>query len=71
MFVTEIGNDRISVFDKNGTFLTSFGMGGTGDGQFENLHGIAIDPQTGWIYVCDSGNKRVQVFKPANGSSAS
>jgi DNA-binding beta-propeller fold protein YncE len=52
------------VFDKSGKFLTMWGTKGTGNGEFENLHGIIIDKATGQVYVADTANNRIQVFKP-------
>ena len=69
VYVTEIGNDRVQVFDKDGKFLTSLGSKGAGNGEFGNLHGIVIDKATGWIYVADTANNRIQVFKPAKASN--
>jgi len=66
VYVTEIGNDRVQVFDKDGKFLTAFGKKGSGNGEFGNLHGIICDKATGWIYVADTANNRIQVFKPAS-----
>lgn len=71
VYVTEIGNDRVQVFDKAGRFLTMWGTKGAEKGQFGNLHGIIVDKASGWVYVADTANNRIQVFKPANpGSSA-
>lgn len=70
IYVTEIGNDRVQVFDKTGKFITKFGSKGSADGQFGNLHGMYCDKATGWLYIADTANNRVQVFKPV-GSSAS
>lgn len=64
IYITEIDNDRIQVFDKNEKHITMFGKGGAGNGEFKNLHGIKVDKATGWIYAADSGNNRIQVFKP-------
>jgi DNA-binding beta-propeller fold protein YncE len=64
IYVTEIGNDRVQVFDKTGKFLTAFGKKGSGDGEFGNLHGMIVDKTTGWVYVADTANNRIQVFKP-------
>jgi DNA-binding beta-propeller fold protein YncE len=65
IYVGEVGNDRISVFDSSGKFLTSFGKSGRGDdGRFCNVHGVVIDKSTGWIYIADTNNNRVQVYKP-------
>ena len=69
IYVTEIGNNRIQVFDKNGTFITKWGKEGSGNGEFGNLHGIFVDRATGWVYVADTANNRIQVFKPAGGAA--
>jgi len=55
------GNARIAKFDKVGKFVKSWGSRGTEPGQFNTVHGIAIDAQ-GNVYVADTGNKRIQVF---------
>jgi len=55
------GNSRVAKFDKNGKFITSWGSRGTENGQFNTVHGIALDAQ-GNVYVADTGNKRIQVF---------
>ena len=34
----------------------------TRPGYFNNVHGIAVDPQTRRVFVNDRGNHRVQVF---------
>ncbi|MBI5015715.1 MAG: 6-bladed beta-propeller [Deltaproteobacteria bacterium] len=63
VYVSEIDNNRIQVFDSEGTPLSMWGKEGSGDGEFKNLHGMIVDKTTGWLYVADSGNNRVQVFK--------
>jgi len=55
------GNSRIAKFDKNGRFIKSWGSRGTGPGQFNLPHAIAIDAQNN-VYVGDRENKRIQVF---------
>lgn len=65
VYVAEIGNDRVQVFDKDGGFLTAWGRKGAGNGEFGNLHGLIVDKGTGWVYVADTANNRIQVFKPA------
>src|SRR5213596_3022012 len=55
------GNSRVAKFDKNGRFIKSWGSRGTGPGQFNLPHTIAIDNQNN-VYVGDRENKRIQVF---------
>ena len=38
IYVGDTGNKRIQKFSPNGTFLTSWGSEGSGDGQFLGLH---------------------------------
>jgi len=52
--VTDCFNDRVQIFDSNGTFLGQFGSTGFGDGQFRCPHSIAIDPINGEINVVDA-----------------
>jgi len=54
-------NGRIVRYDANGTFVSEFGSVGSGPGQFDLIHGIAVDRE-GRIYVADRQNDRVQVF---------
>ena len=68
MFVSDGYNGtRVAKFDKNGKFLLDWGQKGTPPndnrpGYFNNVHGIAVDPQTRHIFVNDRGNHRIQVF---------
>lgn len=55
------GNARVAKFDKDGHFIKSWGSRGSEPGQFNSLHGIALDAN-GNVYVADAGNKRIQVF---------
>jgi DNA-binding beta-propeller fold protein YncE len=64
VYVTEIGNDRVQVFDKTGKFIAMWGKKGAGNGEFGNLHGLIVDKATGLVYVADTANNRVQVFRP-------
>ncbi len=66
IYVTEIGNNRVQVFDKDGKFLTKWGKKGSGNSEFGNLHGMYVDKSTGWVYVADTKNNRIQVFKPVS-----
>jgi DNA-binding beta-propeller fold protein YncE len=59
-------NTRVVKFDKNGKYLMAWGEKGTPPekrpGYFNNVHGIAVDPQTRQVFVNDRQNHRVQVF---------
>ena len=66
LYVNEIGNSRVQVFDKEGRFIAAWGRKGSGDGEFGNLHGIIIDKPSGTVYVADTANNRIQVFKPVD-----
>ncbi|HEX5109153.1 MAG TPA: peptidyl-alpha-hydroxyglycine alpha-amidating lyase family protein [Vicinamibacterales bacterium] len=55
------GNARIAKYDPNGKYIKSWGSRGSAQGQFDIVHGIAIDAQ-GTVYVADEGNKRIQTF---------
>jgi DNA-binding beta-propeller fold protein YncE len=56
-----LANARVAKFDKNGKFIKSWGSRGSEQGQFNMVHGLAIDAQNN-VYVADAGNKRIQVF---------
>ena len=49
----------------NGNFIASWGSDGIGDGQFSKSEGLDVDPD-GYVYVADTGNKRIQVFALSN-----
>ena len=64
IYVTDKNNNRIQVFTVNGTFLTKFGSQGKAANQFILPEGIGVDMKTGLVYVADTGNYRIQVFRP-------
>jgi len=57
----ESTNTRVVKFSKDGKLIKFWGTKGTGDGQLDVPHTIAIDSK-GLVYVGDRGNKRIQVF---------
>lgn len=61
MFVSDFGNQRVQIFDPNGKFITKFGEGGEGDGQFQKVSAMSIDKE-GNIYIADQFNFRIQKF---------
>ncbi len=68
IYVTDKNNNRIQVFTANGTFLTKFGSQGNATSQFILPEGIGVDMKTGLVYVADTGNYRIQVFRPVASS---
>jgi hypothetical protein len=55
------GNARVVKFDKNGKFVKQWGEHGSGPGQFEMPHTLAMDSK-GRLFVGDRGNSRIQIF---------
>ena len=54
-------NSRVAKYDKNGRWIKSFGEPGSGPGQLNTPHSIAIDNQNN-VYVANRGNSRIEVF---------
>jgi DNA-binding beta-propeller fold protein YncE len=63
VYVSDTGNKRVQVFDKDGRFLRVWGGEGNSPGQFIEHVGMAVRGEQ--VYVCDTGNQRVQVFSTA------
>ena len=61
LYVSDEALNRISIFNKDGDFLSKWGEAGDGDGQFNRPAGMAFNPE-GHLYVVDSLNHRVQLF---------
>jgi DNA-binding beta-propeller fold protein YncE len=55
------GNSRVVKFSPKGKYLKAWGKKGSGPGEFDTPHGIAIDAK-GNVYVAERLNNRVQVF---------
>jgi DNA-binding beta-propeller fold protein YncE len=57
----ESSNARVVKFSKDGTFIKFWGTKGSGPGQLEDPHSIALD-SAGRVYVANRLNKRIEVF---------
>lgn len=73
IYVADTNRNDVQVFDKGTlsaaspaapTFVTKFGASGSEDGQFQNIHGIAVDNT--YIYVADTSRNDVQVFRKSD-----
>jgi streptogramin lyase len=54
-------NARIVKFSRDGKFIKSWGKKGSGPGEFDTPHALAMDSQ-GRIFVGDRANNRIQIF---------
>jgi sugar lactone lactonase YvrE len=52
---------RILKFTKDGKLIKAWGTFGTGPGEFDQPHGLAMDSR-GRLFVADRGNNRIQIF---------
>ena len=54
-------NNRIVKFTKDGKFIKTWGKKGTGPGEFDTPHAMAMDSR-GRLFVGDRNNNRIQIF---------
>ena len=54
-------NTRIIKYDAEGEYLMEWGELGSGPGQFDLIHGLAVDRDRR-VYVADRSNNRIQIF---------
>jgi sugar lactone lactonase YvrE len=55
------GNDRVQKFSADGKFVTMWGKTGSGHGELNNPHTIALDSR-GRLLVGDRSNNRIEIF---------
>src|SRR6185295_16471182 len=55
------GNDRVQKFSADGKFVTMWGKTGSGHGEFNNPHTIALDSR-GRLLVGDRSNNPIEIF---------
>jgi DNA-binding beta-propeller fold protein YncE len=61
LYVTDIEQSKVFVFDLTGKKLMELGKSGMNDGEFRAPNALTVDKE-GNIYVVDTGNQRIQVF---------
>ena len=54
-------NARVVKYTKDGKFIKAWGRKGTGPGEFNLPHSVALDSQ-GRVFVADRSNNRIQIF---------
>lgn len=61
IYVADTGNDRVQIFNADGTYDNMFGDSGSGEGEFRSPSSIAVN-SLGNIYVADTKNKMIKAF---------
>ena len=60
VYISDNRNHCVSVLTSEGKFVSSFGGKGKKEGEFLHPRGVVVD-RSGVVYVCDSGNCRIQL----------
>lgn len=63
LFVLDKGSMMVVIFDVNGNKIRSFGGKGMAPGKFYYPYSVYVSDENK-VYVADSNNNRIQVFKP-------
>jgi tripartite motif-containing protein 71 len=61
VYVADEATNRISIYTKDGEYISKWERPGSGDGEWDKPAGLAFDSEDN-LYVVDSGNSRVQKF---------
>ena len=61
IYVMDVGNKRVQVFNEDLEFLSKFISDGTGPGDCDNCWGLAVD-SNGLVYVTDYSEQKVQIY---------
>ncbi|PKM80352.1 MAG: 6-bladed beta-propeller [Firmicutes bacterium HGW-Firmicutes-14] len=62
LYVSDVSQQKILIFDDKGRFTGSIGNGGSGDGQISYVNGIAVNVDSGEVCLSNSNNSRIDVF---------
>lgn len=67
LYTTNYSSDKIQEFTTAGELVTEWGSAGSGEQQFSNPYGIAIDPTSEDVYIADCGNNRIEQYNHSGG----
>jgi DNA-binding beta-propeller fold protein YncE len=67
IYVSSARDPHIRIYSRDGSLLGSFGHTGMEVGEFNSPAGLWVDA-TNWLYVADTNNGRIQVFRVSRGS---
>jgi Tol biopolymer transport system component len=62
IYLSDLLDNRVEKFDSQGAYLSQFGSGGSGSGEFLDPVGVAVEQSSGDVYVTDLVNARVEKF---------
>jgi NHL repeat len=57
-----LDNHRVMILDRDANYVSEFGGHGSGPGQFNGVHAVAVGPE-GRIFALDRSGGRINVFK--------
>jgi DNA-binding beta-propeller fold protein YncE len=57
-----MGAARVLHLDRSGNFIGQWFGDETGQGKFDQVHGLAVDPKTGDVWIGDREQYRIQVY---------
>jgi tripartite motif-containing protein 71 len=62
VYVVDKDGANVQKFSNNGKFIAKWDIEGGGDGEFKQPEDIAVNSETGTVYLTDTGNSRIQLF---------
>ena len=67
VYVVQSVRHCILKFDPTGKLVMFYGSGGSGTSQLNKPNSFCLNESVGELYVCDTGNNRIQVYDLASG----
>lgn len=63
IMISDDGEDRIILFDRNGKFVRHIGRRGNGPGEFNNPWQVVMDPSEKFIFIADGMLQKLIMYK--------